>query len=269
MPFISYISLVGIFIYVFLFGAFGGWIIELFYRTLIAEHKLVNPGFLSGPYLPLYGFGAVFLFFASGLEMPLYFRAPFFLVAITALEYITGLFFLRVFNLRLWDYRNVFLNYKGLICPLFSVYWTILSMLFFYFVYPFLSGTYIQFSRFDGFFYLFGVFSGFIIEDIFISFRLANKLKKIIGELKIREESEQGTGTAHLNFIDLKSFKLQLRKRAVEIRKKYRFFRYFNPFSFYKNNDLWEQIEFYFESVRKRHENLKTRKHDPKGGDKE
>ena len=50
--------------YLFLFfaGAFAGWIIELFFRRFVSAKKWINPGFLSGPYLPLYGTGTVVLF---------------------------------------------------------------------------------------------------------------------------------------------------------------------------------------------------------------
>ncbi|OQY40075.1 MAG: hypothetical protein B6229_02465 [Spirochaetaceae bacterium 4572_7] len=33
-------------------------------------------------------------------------------------------------------FSNNRFNYKGLVCPRFSIYWTILSILFFYFIYP-------------------------------------------------------------------------------------------------------------------------------------
>ena len=40
--------------------AFAGWIIETVYRSLDRK-RVVNPGFLNGPYLPLYGSGAIIL----------------------------------------------------------------------------------------------------------------------------------------------------------------------------------------------------------------
>jgi uncharacterized membrane protein len=40
--------------------AFAGWIIEMVYRSC-NEKKFVNAGFLSGPFLPIYGFGAVII----------------------------------------------------------------------------------------------------------------------------------------------------------------------------------------------------------------
>ena len=38
---------------VFAIGASFGWVLEVCYRSLVAGH-FVNPGFLHGPYLPIY-----------------------------------------------------------------------------------------------------------------------------------------------------------------------------------------------------------------------
>ena len=44
------------FIFVFFVGCTLGWILELFFRRIVHGHW-INPGFLIGPYLPIYGFG--------------------------------------------------------------------------------------------------------------------------------------------------------------------------------------------------------------------
>lgn len=48
------------YLFLFFIGSTLGWIVELFFRR-IAHKKWVNPGFLIGPYLPIYGFGLCFL----------------------------------------------------------------------------------------------------------------------------------------------------------------------------------------------------------------
>lgn len=54
-------------LYLFFFGGVGGWVLELFFRRFFSganpERKWLNPGFLFGPCLPLYGFGTVLLLF--------------------------------------------------------------------------------------------------------------------------------------------------------------------------------------------------------------
>ena len=48
--------------FLFFIGCFGGWGAEVLFRKFCCpdtnpEHHWINPGFLTGPYLPLYGFG--------------------------------------------------------------------------------------------------------------------------------------------------------------------------------------------------------------------
>ena len=46
-------------LYLFFFGGVGGWVLELLFRRFFSganpERKWLNPGFLFGPCLPLYG----------------------------------------------------------------------------------------------------------------------------------------------------------------------------------------------------------------------
>lgn len=46
--------------FLFFIGSMAGWGIEVVFRRFFSsanpERKWINPGFLSGPYLPLYGF---------------------------------------------------------------------------------------------------------------------------------------------------------------------------------------------------------------------
>ena len=59
----------------FVIGSLLGWIIELFFRRFVSQKKWVNPGFLTGPYLPIYGFGlatltVIFLLFKDSSLHP-------------------------------------------------------------------------------------------------------------------------------------------------------------------------------------------------------
>ena len=49
--------------FLFFIGSCFGWVLELLYRNLTHRHKKwINPGFCTGPYLPIYGFGLCTLF---------------------------------------------------------------------------------------------------------------------------------------------------------------------------------------------------------------
>ena len=58
--------------FLFFIGSVSGWVIELFFRRFISlanpERKWINPGFCTGPYLPLYGFGLCILYLIASLE---------------------------------------------------------------------------------------------------------------------------------------------------------------------------------------------------------
>ena len=125
-----------VFIFIFFIGSTVGWLIELIYRR-IAHKKWVNPGFLVGPYLPIYGFGLVAVTYIHllfyGLNLPPVLAILLMGVTMTIIELVGGLISLYN-NVRLWDYSDRWLNYKGIICPLFSVVWTIVGAIYYYFL---------------------------------------------------------------------------------------------------------------------------------------
>lgn len=94
--------------FLFFFGAVLGWVIELFFRRFISKANpdclWLNPGFLTGPYLPLYGCGVVVLYALSNLEKLLFrfdtggilhYIIMFIIMAaaMTLVEYIAGIIF--------------------------------------------------------------------------------------------------------------------------------------------------------------------------------
>ena len=53
----------------FFIGSVTGWVIELLFRNIVHHNKKwVNPGFCTGPYLPIYGFGLCTLYLLANLE---------------------------------------------------------------------------------------------------------------------------------------------------------------------------------------------------------
>ena len=78
-----------------------GWVIEVFYRRLFSAKKWINPGFLNGPYLPLYGFGVVIMYAVSDLPIAWWWKLLLFLVLMTAIEYVAGIIFIKGMNIKL------------------------------------------------------------------------------------------------------------------------------------------------------------------------
>lgn len=108
--------------------SFLGWCIE---STIVSvsKRKLTNRGFVTGPMLPLYGFGALTILLST-----LWVRDNYILVylcgmiAATCLEYVTGVVMEAMFNMRYWDYSDKKFNINGYICLKSSLFWGVLSV---------------------------------------------------------------------------------------------------------------------------------------------
>lgn len=113
----------------FYFYCFFGWIIESTYVSLKSK-RIVNRGFMRGPFLPLYGSGAIMMLLVSAP-----FQDNLFLVYVagcvgaTVLEYITGVTMEALFKVRYWDYTNQPFNYKGHVCLGTTLAWGGLTIL--------------------------------------------------------------------------------------------------------------------------------------------
>ena len=120
---------------IFLTGCFVGWIYEeIFYW--ITEGLLQNRGILYGPWLPIYGIGALGIYALKPLK-----QRPVLLfllcVAVTGVvEYLIGYVGIQYFGLRLWDYRGLFLNIDGIICFRSVVSFGFLGLAFHYLLEP-------------------------------------------------------------------------------------------------------------------------------------
>lgn len=177
------------YLFVFITGAVIGWFIEVVFRRYWGKaRRWINPGFLSGPYLPLYGTGVVVLYMVSGIQIDFWIKVIIFAVVTTLIEYLTGLFFLRVYKTRLWDYTESKFNIEGIITPTFTLFWTILSLVFYFVLYPYIY-TQVTFLYENLELSLFiGMAYGIMVVDMIYAFNLLNRLKKMadsLGDSKI------------------------------------------------------------------------------------
>ena len=163
--------------FLFATGACAGWLIELLYRRFVSRKRWVNPGFLSGPYLPLYGFGTIILYGLSTVDVELAPRIALFAVTLTLLEYITGWFFLKNYHIRLWDYRDEKWHVQGFICPRYSFFWTLLALVFYLGIYPPLVERFQDLLDHLELSYFLGLFAGIFIVDLSSSFGVAAQIK--------------------------------------------------------------------------------------------
>ena len=116
-------------LFFFYFYCFAGWCIESAYVS-VKERKLTNRGFMRGPFLPLYGSGAVMMLVVS---MPFQHNLILTYIAgcigATALEYVTGVVMEALFKVRYWDYSNQKFNFQGHICLSSTLAWGGLTIL--------------------------------------------------------------------------------------------------------------------------------------------
>ncbi len=121
-------------LFFFYFYCCFGWVFESTYVSL-KEKRLVNRGFMRGPFLPLYGTGAIMMLIVSAP-----FQENLILVYIsgcigaTVLEYITGVTMETLFKVRYWDYSDKRFNFQGHICLGSSLAWGLLTILMTQFV---------------------------------------------------------------------------------------------------------------------------------------
>ena len=178
--------------FLFYWGAIEGWVIEFFFRNLIS-HKgpkgkyFINPGFCKGPWLPIYGIGLALMFVITyeittrftieGLPGKL-FVIIIIAIVMTLIEFIGGLFLLKVLNLRLWDYRDRPGNIMGIICPLFTLIWGSIGAFYFLFLHNYVIDEIIWLSKNLSFSFVIGLFFGLFIVDISSSAKNAAAIKK-------------------------------------------------------------------------------------------
>jgi uncharacterized membrane protein/HD superfamily phosphodiesterase len=133
-------SSVSVFHFVVLFAlySFLGWVVEVIYRS-ITQHRFVNAGFLFGPFIPIYGFGAaaaiILEYCFPGWHL-IIFRFIILGVVLTVFEYLVGFFAEKIFKLKLWDYSENRFNLHGRICLHFSLIWTTCALIFVQFIHP-------------------------------------------------------------------------------------------------------------------------------------
>ena len=217
-----------IYLFLFIFGCMLGWVIEVIFRRFFSAKKWVNPGFMKGPWLPLYGFGVITmftmcylcvaflpgslnlynpfgdLFGRTGISGPnIADLIPISLMAISMilLEFIAGLIFIKGFHVKLWDYSNMKGNIMGIICPVFSLIWCAVAVLYYYAINPFLYklatdmhvymfGGDGQVAHF-GFIFAMGILYGFLIYDFVTSVGLFAAVSKFAKESGIIAKAEE------------------------------------------------------------------------------
>lgn len=229
--------------FLFFLGSTAGWVLELFFRHFTSKDgKWVNPGFCTGPYLPLYGFGLCLMYLLARLPIPIpgaggeVVRLLAMTAGATALEYIAGIIGLKYFHVRLWDYRNCWGNIQGLICPLFTFFWGLLAAAYYFLLHPYILGALEWLARNLAFSFVIGLFFGVFLVDVCRSAQIIAKLKAFAEENQV--------------VVRYEALKEQIRADSEKRRQKYHFF---HPFRSQRNlAEYLKELRDSFEHIRKR-----------------
>lgn len=179
---------------VFYAYCFLGWCFESTVVSVQQRH-FVNRGFLRGPMLPIYGFGATILLHVS---LPLYDRpAALFLAsmaAATVFEYIVGVLMETLFKIKYWDYSSHRFQFQGRICLQSSLCWGFLGLILARVIHPPVEAVVVWLPLWalvvvDVL--LSAVFAG----DVVVSVRTALDLARVLEELdRLREQGAELRG---------------------------------------------------------------------------
>lgn len=238
--------------YLFFLGSLIGWVLELFFRKCFAsdnpEHKWVNPGFLVGPYLPIYGFGLCSLYLMARIDLTFIdhdilrniIAILFMALAMTLIELVGGLIFVHGMKVRLWDYSNMWGNFKGIICPLFTFFWGVLGAVYYFFIDPHILKALEWLANNLAFSFVIGFFFGVFTLDVVYSMQLVIKIRKFAAENKLSVHFEQ--------------LKMHIKRGRAAHSQKAKFL-----FAFSTDRPLSEYLQKYKEDREKKQHDLKKR----------
>lgn len=174
-----------IFFYIY---SFLGWIFESSYVSF-KNKRWINRGFLEGPFLPIYGGGAVMMLFVSEpfkYNMLLSYIAG--AVGATLLELATGIVMESIFKVKYWDYSYKKYNYKGYICLSSTIAWGFFTVMMNQCIHPIIL-RFIAMVPTLLLHILSGIVSVYLVFDICISVKEALDMRDMLEKIEnLRED---------------------------------------------------------------------------------
>lgn len=180
-----------IYFLLFISYAFLGWCMEVTCK-FIQYKKIINRGFLIGPYCPIYGWGAL----AITILLKRYMEEPLVLFVMSTLicsiiEYLTSYFMEKKYHARWWDYSNKKFNINGRICLETLIPFGILGVAIMYGTNPILFKLYNQIPQLVINILTAILFIGFIVDNI-ISSNIISSIN-VEGNKLIKDNTEEIT----------------------------------------------------------------------------
>lgn len=171
------------YILLFFLYSFAGWFVELT-REYIRSKKVVNRGFLVGPYCPIYGCGAILItFLLQKYSDDALVTFVFSTVICGILEYLTSYIMEKIFKARWWDYSDRKFNINGRICLENLVWFGLGGTIVVNYINPLLLDCFKVIPELLLHIILGIIMTGFLV-DIIVSLRIIFNLKEMKKELR-------------------------------------------------------------------------------------
>lgn len=220
---------------IFFFYSVVGYIVEVTSCSVTNKKVTLSRGYLIGPYIPIFGFGGVFMvYFLSKYQndiLSLFINSMFYCCL---LEYLTSLVLEKIFKLRWWDYSTRRFNINGRVCLENGILFGIAGVILVKFFHPILLSVLYSFSN-TVIFVLGVVFLTIILSDFCLSTFTISKLK-----LDTKK------------YMNMDSTEI-IREELMKSLQRYRFFykRIFKAFPSIKfNSNITKLRDFYAEQVK-------------------
>lgn len=134
---ISYI--LKVFLVFFIYSVVG-YILEVIVTSLPAKKLNLNRGFMIGPYIPIYGTGAIAMsFLLAKYQDDLLVLFIMSTIICSVIEYLTSYIMEKIYKLRWWDYSHKKFNINGRICLTSSIFFGLGGVLIMKFINPLIT----------------------------------------------------------------------------------------------------------------------------------
>ena len=169
-------------LWIFFVFAFLGWLVQFTVRA-ITKHDIVNTGFITLPFSPNSGIGAVLIYlcFSKAENLVMVFFGA--ILLLTAAKAFASRVFEKAFGFKWIDYSNRKFTLNGYVSLANVVYYGVSAVLMTAFVFPFIKQITASMAPWLALF-IPSLFTGLIVADLIISVITVIQLKRNLKQMK-------------------------------------------------------------------------------------
>lgn len=131
-------------IYFFIIGAFAGWMLECVFK-FFSKNFALTPGILNTPFCILYGLGTVVLSLViNRITNNIWLLFLLSMIVLTTMEYVTFILLKKIYNVQLWDYKDMKFSINEKVCLEFAIIWGVLGALYIKYLLPIFTNFFVR-----------------------------------------------------------------------------------------------------------------------------